>query len=149
MNTQIARALSALAIAGTLFGGAWLGTAAAHADPSGTVNLSDIDVDQFPECVEEDCSDQPGQVGMWLDEDTGTWYLSLSESVYFVVTDDTAAAHAHDPFSQDTFPCAEDEVLGYAPEFGPDRVGCIHVEGLFIDGTGNAFANPTSAELAR
>lgn len=65
MNTQITRALSALAIAGTLFGGAWMGT---------------------------------------------------------------AAAHAHDPFSQDTFPCAEDEVLGYAPEFGADRVGCIHVD---------------------
>lgn len=30
--------------------------------------------------------------------------------------------------SQDTFPCNEDEVLGYAPEFGPDNVGCIHIE---------------------
>lgn len=33
-----------------------------------------------------------------------------------------------DPWSQGSFPCAEDEVLGYSPQFGPDRVGCIHVE---------------------
>lgn len=33
-----------------------------------------------------------------------------------------------DQFDQRTFPCAEDEVLGYAPQFGPDRVGCIHIE---------------------
>ena len=26
------------------------------------------------------------------------------------------------------FPCAEDEVLGYAPEFGYDHVGCIHID---------------------
>ncbi|AOT25007.1 hypothetical protein PBI_KALPINE_88 [Mycobacterium phage Kalpine] len=32
------------------------------------------------------------------------------------------------PFSQSAFPCQEDEVLGYAPEFGPDNVGCIHVD---------------------
>lgn len=35
--------------------------------------------------------------------------------------DDTA-----DPFSQDTFPCAEDELLGYAP--GEDDLVCIHHE---------------------
>lgn len=33
-----------------------------------------------------------------------------------------------DPLSQSSFPCQEDEVLGYAPQFGPDRVGCIHIE---------------------
>lgn len=26
------------------------------------------------------------------------------------------------------FPCQEDEVLGYHPRFGPDHVGCIHVQ---------------------
>lgn len=35
-----------------------------------------------------------------------------------------------DPFDQSTFPCQEDEVLGYAPQFGPDRVGCIHIDEL-------------------
>lgn len=32
------------------------------------------------------------------------------------------------PFDQRTFPCEEDEVLGYAPQFGPNRVGCLHIE---------------------
>ncbi|ASD53623.1 hypothetical protein PBI_LUCKY2013_232 [Mycobacterium phage Lucky2013] len=31
---------------------------------------------------------------------------------------------------QSEFPCQEDEVLGYAPQFGPDEVGCIHVDEL-------------------
>ncbi|BBC53798.1 hypothetical protein [Mycobacterium phage PP] len=35
-----------------------------------------------------------------------------------------------DPFDQRSFPCEEDEVLGYAPEFGPDKVGCIHVDNI-------------------
>lgn len=33
-------------------------------------------------------------------------------------------------FDQKDFPCQEDEVLGYAPQFGPDKVGCIHIEDL-------------------
>lgn len=40
-----------------------------------------------------------------------------------------AAAHA-DPFDQRDFPCQEDEYLGYSPAFGPDRVGCIHIDDL-------------------
>jgi hypothetical protein len=36
-----------------------------------------------------------------------------------------------DQMTQQSFPCAEDEVLAYAPEFGPDRVGCLHVEQIF------------------
>jgi hypothetical protein len=68
-NTHAQRALSALAVAGTLAAGAWLGTAAAHADP----------------------------------------------------------------FDQRDFPCMEDEVLGYAPQFGPDRVGCINVQGMIAE----------------
>ncbi|ASZ72876.1 hypothetical protein SEA_HARRYHOUDINI_86 [Mycobacterium phage HarryHoudini] len=39
---------------------------------------------------------------------------------------DTAEASV--PFTQAEFPCQEDEVLGYAPEFGPDNVGCIHID---------------------
>ncbi|WNN95946.1 hypothetical protein SEA_CIAO_94 [Mycobacterium phage Ciao] len=35
-----------------------------------------------------------------------------------------------DPFDQSSFPCAEDEVLGFGPQFGPDKVGCIHVDSL-------------------
>lgn len=33
-----------------------------------------------------------------------------------------------DVMSQEAFPCMEDEVLSYAPQFGADRVGCIHIE---------------------
>lgn len=35
------------------------------------------------------------------------------------------AVETHTRFDQDRFPCAEDEYLGYAPQFGPDKVGCI------------------------
>lgn len=35
-----------------------------------------------------------------------------------------------DTFDQKDFPCQEDEVLGYAPKFGPDRVGCINIDEL-------------------
>lgn len=41
-----------------------------------------------------------------------------------------AAALARGEFdmSQASFPCMEDEALVYAPEFGPDRVGCLYVQ---------------------
>ncbi|AZF98402.1 hypothetical protein SEA_BIGPAOLINI_85 [Mycobacterium phage BigPaolini] len=44
----------------------------------------------------------------------------------------TPAWASADPisFDQSSFPCEEDEVLGFAPEFGPDKVGCIHIDSL-------------------
>ncbi|QHB38111.1 hypothetical protein KIY75_gp84 [Mycobacterium phage Noelle] len=42
---------------------------------------------QYPVCFEEDCSDQPGQVGLWQDQDTGNWYLSIGEEGWLVVDD--------------------------------------------------------------
>lgn len=48
---------------------------------------------------------------------------------FLVFTAGYAAGHkSRDPFTQDGFPCQEDEVLGYSPAFGPDRVGCLHVD---------------------
>ncbi|AZV00879.1 membrane protein [Mycobacterium phage Malec] len=44
------------------------------------------------------------------------------------LADDPAVATPTVPFTQAAFPCQEDEVLGYAPQFGPDNVGCIHVD---------------------
>ncbi|QGJ87979.1 membrane protein [Mycobacterium phage Killigrew] len=41
-----------------------------------------------------------------------------------------AWAASADPFDQASFPCEEDEVLGFAPQFGPDKVGCIRVDSL-------------------
>jgi hypothetical protein len=60
-----------------------LGIASAKAD------VMTVDGTDYPVCVMEDCSDQPGQVGLWLDQDTGNWYLSVGETSYLVV-DDTA-----------------------------------------------------------
>lgn len=39
---------------------------------------------QIPICQFEDCSDQPSQIGMWKDEDTGNWWVSVGESSYLV-----------------------------------------------------------------
>lgn len=36
------------------------------------------------------------------------------------------------PFDQSEFPCQEDEVLGFSPSFGPEHVGCIHIEDLAL-----------------
>lgn len=35
-----------------------------------------------------------------------------------------------DPLSQEAFPCQEDQVLTYSPQFGYDMVGCIHHENI-------------------
>ncbi|ALF02231.1 hypothetical protein SEA_LADYBIRD_90 [Mycobacterium phage LadyBird] len=62
----------------------------ASAEP--TVNLTElrtVDGRDYPVCHVEDCSDQPGQVGIWEDKDTGNWWLSLGEQSYLVI-DDTA-----------------------------------------------------------
>lgn len=33
-----------------------------------------------------------------------------------------------DAYSQASFPCPEDAVLGYSPMFGPNKVGCLNVD---------------------
>ncbi|QHB37371.1 hypothetical protein I5G58_gp069 [Mycobacterium phage BirdsNest] len=51
-----------------------------------TINLTDFgNIDAIPTCVEEDCSDQPGQIGLWLDRDTGNWWFSTGESSALVI----------------------------------------------------------------
>jgi hypothetical protein len=54
--------------------------------------------------------------------------LAISSTVLILIG--TGAIEVGDPFDQSSFPCQEDEVLGYAPQFGPDRVGCIHIDNL-------------------
>ena len=39
-----------------------------------------------------------------------------------------AMARGEFDMRQENFPCVEDEVLAYSPQFGPDRVGCLHIE---------------------
>lgn len=62
----------------------------AIAAPVDTINLTDVpDVDSLPVCAQEDCSDQQGQIGMWLDTDTGDWYLERGEDYTRRIVDDT------------------------------------------------------------
>ena len=44
-----------------------------------------VDGTDYPLCAEEDCSDQPGQVGVWIDPDTGNHWLSIGERSYQVL----------------------------------------------------------------
>ena len=79
-----------------------LGAAISHADTDtphlgsgaqpgpATIALSEFgNIDAIPTCSVEDCSDQPGQIGLWLDRDTGNWWFSTGETSALVV-DDTA-----------------------------------------------------------
>lgn len=65
----------------------------ANATPD-TINLTDVtDIDHLPVCAEEDCSDQIGQTGVWLDTDTGTWYLERGEDYTRMIIDNTTVDH--------------------------------------------------------
>jgi hypothetical protein len=44
------------------------------APPTATWTVDGVD---YPQCVMEDCSDVAGQVGVWIDPDTGDHWLSL------------------------------------------------------------------------
>ena len=80
-----------------------------------------------------------------LDEHTNAWrpvnqWAKPPQVISHIVTAVVAAAVAlgvaamargeFDTMSQANFPCQEDEALVYAPQFGPDRTGCIHLEGM-------------------
>lgn len=47
-----------------------------------------------------------------------------------IATGRTIAQQPDTPMTQEAFPCEEDEVLGYAPEFGSEHVGCIHIDNI-------------------
>lgn len=57
----------------------------ADAEPA-TISMT-VDGLDYPVCSVEDCSDQPNQIGLWEDKDTGDWYLSIGESSLLVVDD--------------------------------------------------------------
>jgi hypothetical protein len=67
------------------------GASPTFSEPVSTVILSELNgrFDSLPVCALEDCSDQPLQVGWWLDSDTGNWFVSLGDYSVLVV-DDTA-----------------------------------------------------------
>ncbi|AMW64343.1 hypothetical protein SEA_CHIPMUNK_87 [Mycobacterium phage ChipMunk] len=78
----------AIAFATTVFTLA-LGSPKASADEVNLSELRTVDGVDYPVCFEEDCSDQPGQIGLWEDKDTGNWWLSLGERSYLVIDDTT------------------------------------------------------------
>ncbi|AXH48859.1 membrane protein [Mycobacterium phage Steamy] len=45
-------------------------------------DLVTVDSNTFPVCAVEDCSDQPNQIGVWIDPDNGNAWLSLGERSY-------------------------------------------------------------------
>ncbi|QTF81509.1 hypothetical protein SEA_TARSUSIV_85 [Mycobacterium phage TarsusIV] len=53
--------------------------AKASAEPTEVRTVDGID---YAVCIEEDCSDQPGQIGIWIDPDTGNQWLSVGETSY-------------------------------------------------------------------
>lgn len=53
--------------------------------------------------------------------------VALFESI---LTGQGGVAEEPVTFDQDDFPCMEDEVLGFHPDFGPGKVGCIHIDEL-------------------
>lgn len=53
----------------------------AHPGTAGHSHEHTITVDgvAYPVCAEEDCSDQPGQIGVWISPDDGERWLSVGE----------------------------------------------------------------------
>lgn len=67
----------------------------AHADtindqpsPVATINLTDIPLDDYPVCQQEDCSDVPNQEGRW-ESSKGYWYLDQGEAHTWLIIDNT------------------------------------------------------------
>lgn len=64
--------------AGAAFGAMLLASPDADADP--TPVLVTVDGVDYPLCAEEDCSDQPGQVGVWRND--GRDWLIVGEDTW-------------------------------------------------------------------
>lgn len=60
-----------------------IGSPPATAEPTATATVDGVD---YPLCVVEDCSDQPGQIGIWTNGDGEQW-LSLGESSIHITRD--------------------------------------------------------------
>lgn len=97
--TDMTKTLASLAIAATVLAApVHADTVTLHSfwvDPAAgegyrdVVLVSESNLDAYPQCIEEDCSDQPGQVGVWVSNE-GDSYLELGESATYLVIDDTA-----------------------------------------------------------
>lgn len=70
-----------IVFAGTFGIGVMTAHGTAYAQPSEVTTVDGVD---YPVCHEEDCSDQPGQIGVWFDR-SGQGWLSLGERSFRVV----------------------------------------------------------------
>ena len=59
------------------------GIASASASPLETTTVDGID---YPVCMVEDCSDQPGQIGVWTSKNDGRSYLIIGEDQTYPIT---------------------------------------------------------------
>lgn len=74
--------LSLALATGAALGIAILPAPPANAEPSQTATVDGVD---YPLCAVEDCSDQPGQVGIWTNSE-GEQYLELGEFTTIHIT---------------------------------------------------------------
>lgn len=82
---MFSRITAAAAIVGAMAGGLVCAedmiVPSARAEASRTVTVDGTD---YPVCSEEDCSDQPGQVGVWFSPNDGKAWLSQGEASILV-----------------------------------------------------------------
>ncbi|AEK07357.1 hypothetical protein PBI_MYXUS_90 [Mycobacterium phage Myxus] len=79
MPKALTRSLLGLMAAGAAL------VAMAIADPyEASSRTGTVDGIDYPYCSLEDCSDQPNQVGIWVDRDTGNQWLSTGETSYLI-----------------------------------------------------------------
>ncbi|QFG11602.1 hypothetical protein PBI_BOGOSYJAY_89 [Mycobacterium phage BogosyJay] len=80
---KLTNVLLTLVAAGAALGAMALADPEASADP-GPSELVTVDAYTYPVCALEDCSDQPNQIGVWRDSDTGRDFLILGERTYSI-----------------------------------------------------------------
>lgn len=87
-RTAVVLAVTPWALGATLALGIELGPSPqARAIPAPSVTMT-VDGIDYPVCAEEDCSDQPGQIGVWYSKHDQRWLLELGEGQTYVVDSD-------------------------------------------------------------
>jgi len=85
INVHAQRALTAAVIAGAFTTAAWTGSALAQAEPAVQPFITvTVDGTDYPVCDVEDCSDQPGGIGVWFNGGRG--YLELGPTITIPLT---------------------------------------------------------------
>lgn len=53
---------------------------------SASTETTVVDGVEYAVCIEEDCSDQPGQIGVWTSKRTGLSYLIIGEDQTYPIS---------------------------------------------------------------